>query len=300
MSSKIAAIVVTYNRKELLKECIDAILCQTLLPGRIFIINNASTDGTEQLIYENYINNSIIEYVALDSNTGGAGGFSRGIEVAYEAGYDWIWMMDDDVAPSQNCLEELFNYTSQSECVHPKKVFTDETEQVWEGFFNINTGNIEFKEKNEFQYDNLYAKVNYGCFEGMLVSRNIIDEIGFPDKRFFIGFDDRIYGYLASRLTNVLFINNAILHKKIDKRGAEEGAFSLYFLTRNYFLVNTILSKLKIGNKLNRIMFIHLLFLKKFIALIKRGNFSLIKILFTSYVDGLSGNYKNDLKRLFS
>ena len=50
---KVAAIVVTYNRKQLLKECLNAILNQTAEVERIIVINNASTDGTEDLFKKN-------------------------------------------------------------------------------------------------------------------------------------------------------------------------------------------------------------------------------------------------------
>ena len=50
---KVAAIVVTYNRKQLLQECLNAILNQTAEVERIIVINNASTDGTEDLFKKN-------------------------------------------------------------------------------------------------------------------------------------------------------------------------------------------------------------------------------------------------------
>ncbi len=104
----IAAVVVTYNRKNLLEKCIFAILNQTTPPEKIFIIDNASTDGTQSLIKEIFHEHTQkINYIQLAENLGGAGGFSKGIELAMNENSDWAWIMDDDALPENNALEEL-------------------------------------------------------------------------------------------------------------------------------------------------------------------------------------------------
>ena len=116
---KICAVVVTYNRKDLLVECLEALRRQTGPLDAIYIIDNASTDGTPELlrsrgyrdgaVIENPLDGSeiIIRYVRLPVNTGGAGGFHEGVKRAFHDGYDWIWLMDDDVEPEEYTLEKL-------------------------------------------------------------------------------------------------------------------------------------------------------------------------------------------------
>lgn len=105
---KVAAIVVTYNRKQLLKECLNAILNQTAEVERIIVINNASTDGTEDLFKKNgeFASNKI-KCVNMDCNTGGSGGFYEGFKRASKVDADWFWIMDDDTIPNYDCLEKL-------------------------------------------------------------------------------------------------------------------------------------------------------------------------------------------------
>ena len=108
----VCAVVVTYNRKELLLECMRGLLAQTRPLDAIYIIDNASTDGTPELLKEKgYINSAFkepnISYVRMPENTGGAGGFHEGIKRAYEDGCDWIWVMDDDVKAENDCLSQL-------------------------------------------------------------------------------------------------------------------------------------------------------------------------------------------------
>ncbi|WP_323090083.1 glycosyltransferase family 2 protein [Allobaculum sp. JKK-2023] len=99
------AVVVTYNRKKLLEECINALLNQTYRVNKIIIIDNSSNDGTKELLASKF-RKPQIKVISLKKNTGGAGGFYYGTKVALE-GCDWIWEMDDDTIPSSNALEEL-------------------------------------------------------------------------------------------------------------------------------------------------------------------------------------------------
>ena len=97
----IYAVTVTFNRKELLKRTIDC-LRKNKPVSKIVVVNNGSTDGTGEWLAKQ---DDLI--VITQENVGGSGGFYTGIEYAYKAGADWIWCMDDDVFPRENCLEEL-------------------------------------------------------------------------------------------------------------------------------------------------------------------------------------------------
>lgn len=91
----VAAVVVTYNRKELLKEAIDALLMQSVAEADVLVVDNASTDGTKDYIAD-YIDQGQIIYINTGENLGGAGGFNFGMRKACEAGYKYVWIMDDD------------------------------------------------------------------------------------------------------------------------------------------------------------------------------------------------------------
>lgn len=97
-----AAVVVTFNRLELLKQCVDALRVQTI-PCDILIVDNASTDGTAEWAAAQMG----ISYRNTGSNLGGAGGFNYGMRWAVDAGYDYVWVMDDDTMPKPDALEKL-------------------------------------------------------------------------------------------------------------------------------------------------------------------------------------------------
>ena len=105
--NEILAVVVTYNRKKLLKECLDGLLNQGYEAFDILIVDNNSTDGTDEVCKE-FINKSDrIIYHNTYANLGGAGGFHFGMKYGVESGYKYLWVMDDDTIANENCLEVL-------------------------------------------------------------------------------------------------------------------------------------------------------------------------------------------------
>ena len=110
--NKVAAIIVTFNRKDKLLRCIDAVSMQTSdVQPDIILVDNNSSDGTGELIRQ-YISEhedkgARILYHNLGYNSGGAGGFCFGLRKAAESGYDFMWLMDDDCIPAPDALEQF-------------------------------------------------------------------------------------------------------------------------------------------------------------------------------------------------
>ncbi|GAB2469430.1 glycosyltransferase family protein [Jatrophihabitans fulvus] len=103
---QVVAVVVTWNRRELLLESLDALARQTRPLDAVVVIDNAATDGTAEAVRDRFPQ---VELVRLSRNTGGAGGFAAGLEAAHGRGADWIWLMDDDTVPHPDALEALLD-----------------------------------------------------------------------------------------------------------------------------------------------------------------------------------------------
>lgn len=104
----VAAVIVTRNRKALLIECLYAVLGQSYLVDHIYVVDNGSTDGThEALAACGLLADGRVEIVSVNYNSGGAGGFSLGLQLAVKQGHDWVWLMDDDSLPRKDALAEL-------------------------------------------------------------------------------------------------------------------------------------------------------------------------------------------------
>ena len=104
MSARVVAVVVTWNRRELLQEALAALRTQTHPPSAIVVVDNASTDGTTELLTREHAD---LELVHLTRNTGGAGGFAAGIERALTLEPDLVWLLDDDTVPTAAAAERL-------------------------------------------------------------------------------------------------------------------------------------------------------------------------------------------------
>ena len=135
---RVAILLTNLNTKYLIQNCLDSIKRHTSYPHQIFVWDNASTDGTTDMLRgQGFIRDVpvsaehprenrhtvfmrseacrdtsvTVDYVRMPENTGGAGGFHEGVRTAYEAGCEWVWLMDDDVAPDERCLAELIAET---------------------------------------------------------------------------------------------------------------------------------------------------------------------------------------------
>ena len=105
---KIAAVIVTYNRKDLLKECIEAILKQKAYIPDIIVVDNDSRDGTRDALTP-YVDTGQVHYYNTGANLGGAGGFQFGIRKGVELGYKYLWIMDDDCMPGDMALSAMLS-----------------------------------------------------------------------------------------------------------------------------------------------------------------------------------------------
>ncbi len=231
---KIYAVITTYNRLDLLKKCLDGLRMQTHSLDKIVVVNNGSTDGTTEFLE---LESGL--FVIHQRNLGGAGGFYTGMKYASENGAEWVWMMDDDVVPADDCLENLLKYTFISECIHPTRFFLDGKRFNWEHCFSLMDWKIiDFPLSYFINHENNASFVNVGCFEGMLISQKIIAKIGFPDSRFFIAGDDTVYGFMASLYTNVSVVKNAHMYRAKKSTDLPYSPLFLYYNYRNFHLFN--------------------------------------------------------------
>lgn len=99
-----AAVVVSFNRRELLRECLTALREQTTPPDEIIVVENGSTDGSREMLDADFPDLSVH---LTEENLGGAGGFALGVDLAMQAGHSDAWLMDDDAAPHLDALERL-------------------------------------------------------------------------------------------------------------------------------------------------------------------------------------------------
>lgn len=277
---QVFAFIVTYNRIESLKRVVGCVKNQTYPIDKILIINNDSTDGTKE-----WLETGDGIQVIHQENLGGAGGFNTGVKTCYEQGADWVWMMDDDVFPQNDCLENLLKYKDISGCLNMTRYWADGGYMPQNFFFDINKN---YCKNFDVDLTKGYISMNTCCFEGLLVSRDVVAKIGFPDKRFFIAGDDTIYGYLASLHTNVILVRDAKAQKLQKEGSIKPRPFYTYYSTRNHFIINEYKKELT-GNGFPFTTWINYLLikLKSCIKHLFLGKLDMFQAISRGFLDGL-------------
>lgn len=243
--SGVTAIVVTYNRKELLANCLTSLAKQTHAIDYIIVVDNGSDDGThESLCRAGWLASSTFSYLKLPENTGGAGGFHAGLELALGRQFGWAWLMDDDAAPHQSALEEIFK-------LHPNPLHVYGSLATCGAYTSWTTtlldedgGSVDFVSDVPAQ-----ARVQSLPFLGFLVHRNLVERIGLPDSDYFIAADDVEYCLRAQRAGANIFVagKSLIKHPKSERYLAKLPGRNLvclrlapwkrYYDTRNRLLI---------------------------------------------------------------
>lgn len=203
------AIIVTYNRKDLLKECIESLLNQKDKGLDILVIDNNSNDGTQEMIKKEF---KKIFYKNTGANLGGAGGFNYGIKESFDLSknYDYLWIMDDDTIPNKNVLKTFLKVAKEKPdfgFLTPKTVWTDGS---------LCKMNIQSDMKGNFidETTKNLTKVSRCTFVSCFIRTDVVSEVGLPIKEFFIWSDDTEYTLRISKKYPCYYLNTCkVVHK---------------------------------------------------------------------------------------
>lgn len=228
---KTIAVVVSYNRRQLLSECVASLRNQTQKLDAILVINNGSTDDTES-----WLQNQKDIFFITQKNLGSGGGFHTGISWAYKNGYSWIWCMDDDGYPKEDALFNILSAETDKLClrncavlnIHDKKTF------VW-------------KTKQFTRIDQVNGNLIYGIghpYNGTLLHRSIVQKVGLPKTSLFLWGDESEYYNRITRKYNipVCTVANSIQYHPASSFSYKndwdfDHSWKMYYYVRNRFHV---------------------------------------------------------------
>jgi GT2 family glycosyltransferase len=190
----VTAVIVTYNRKDKLTKVLDHVLAQTRKPDHVLVVDNASTDGTPEVL-ASYVADQGVSLLRLTENTGGAGGFATGMARAYEGGADFVWIMDDDCYPNPEALEELLEGLGKAEASMGTQLPYACSVVKWTDGDLCEMNNPG----TTWDWGRLLARgldavlVSHCSFVSVLIPRWVLTRFGLPLKEYFIWFDDMEY-----------------------------------------------------------------------------------------------------------
>ncbi|SDN97951.1 glycosyltransferase [Phyllobacterium sp. OV277] len=286
-SMGVVAVVVTHNRSEELKQVVAALLSQTLKPDHIVVIDNASTIP----VVAGTPSSSTFHVVRSEINHGGAGGFALGLETGLSFNPKWIWLLDDDAVPHPSALECLL----EVHCQLPAK-----TGAMCPAVYEF--GSLALMHRRKYSHalgiETPVSAENYvvatheidtASFVGFLVLTDAVREIGMPDIRFFVSYDDIEYSLRLKKFGWRIWLVPAsqIDHMRVQASRMRHSQFGVkhYYNVRNMVFLSGEYSEFK--------------FLSIFLAIItgiaiwavSRKKFSVmsLRMLFRAIWDGLKG-----------
>ncbi|MDQ3485089.1 MAG: glycosyltransferase [Actinomycetota bacterium] len=218
---QVAAVVVTWNRRELLAQSLQAIQRQTLAPAVVIVVDNASDDGTGRMLAERFPQLEVVQALV---NTGGAGGFAIGLEEALSRGCRLVWLMDDDTVPEATALAQLVSARQRYVGAAPalvasRVIWTDGRDHP------MNTP----RAKPGMRVEERAASAEVGCipirsasFVSVLVDADLVRERGLPIADYFLWNDDFEFTTRIIRGGRALYCPASVVVHKTRTFGATD------------------------------------------------------------------------------
>ena len=246
---KVGIVILNWNNSQDTIECLSSVFEIQYDNYFVIIVDNGSTDGSIDRIYQAYPN---IELLSLATNTGYAFGNNAGISRAITLGAEYILILNNDTIVSLSCLKELISVAVTNKIigmVGPKMYCMDPPGTLYSKGSFVLWKQAKTFHRGMFQQETLHSgdefpdKVDYiaGC--GVLVSKQLIDEIGVFNEDFFLNYEDAEWGIRAQRFGyEVWYVPKAILWHKISSTLGLSSPANTYYMTRNslrFFWMNS-------------------------------------------------------------
>ncbi|MCE1166123.1 MAG: glycosyltransferase family 2 protein [Bacteroidetes bacterium] len=186
---KVTVLILSYNGKHLLDEVITSYRTNTYGNFDIAVIDNGSTDGTEEYIARKYAE---LKLLRVEKNRGYSGGFNFGLEYAFcENKSDFVIITNNDVKADNNVIKELVEIAQADDRngFVTGKVYFYERPKIFQTIgliydpVKINGGHIGWGEEDRGQYDEVTER-HFADDVFMLVSRKLYEEVGGYDIEF--------------------------------------------------------------------------------------------------------------------
>jgi rhamnopyranosyl-N-acetylglucosaminyl-diphospho-decaprenol beta-1,3/1,4-galactofuranosyltransferase len=192
------AVIVTFNRKETLAVCLRSILDGELVPEKLLVVDNASTDGTPEFVQTHFPDASVLR---LPRNMGGAGGFKAGMAEALRLGYEFMWVMDDDHVVEKQTFRELMDAmrVSGKGVVGPVILAPSHDGKLSWPMGPGGQGYLTYESIVRDYGANGYIPQNPAPFNAVLYRRSAVEQLGLPDERLFIRGDEMEYSFRIDR-----------------------------------------------------------------------------------------------------
>jgi hypothetical protein len=290
---RVGIVICNYNKVDKVLECIQCILEQKFTNYDIYVVDNASTDGSVKSILEKY--GDKVELIVNEENLGGSGGFNTGLRTAYSKGYPYLMCVDNDAMLDENAVGNLVAFLDEhvEVGIAASKIYHLEEPDYIQ----------QFGQKIDFEYfctevpclnmiedgtmpDYLYVDSVAAC--SLMVRRTTIDQIGFMPEENFLYWDDTEWCYLCNRAG--MKVASVGTSKALHAMGAKKedvNTFPTYYAWRNWI---RFFSKYTSRERLDKMTetFLGSIFSVVYMG-IHKGEYNRMKTVMLAYDDAIHG-----------
>ncbi|MCT1215316.1 glycosyltransferase [Latilactobacillus curvatus] len=233
---KIAAVIVTHNRKAKLAKAIDSLLEQTMPIEQIVVVDNQSTDDTAIFLEGLAKDTPQLDVIYSKDNLGGAGGFSLALERVMQLDVDWVSIADDDAIYDANYMAEMAQLVKQKTEID---CFTGTV--IEDGSIGtehrVKIDNMDRLQLSKIGLDNYQDnfKIDIATFVGVFLKQSVLKQIGLPEKDFFIWYDDIEYSLRIRAVTDILNNVKAKIYHLTDNNSVGATGFKRPITWKDYY-----------------------------------------------------------------
>ncbi|HKV13092.1 MAG TPA: glycosyltransferase family 2 protein [Thermoanaerobaculia bacterium] len=217
---RVAAVVVNYNGKEVTLQAVQSLRRMTYPTFDLVVLDNASTDGSPEAIAAAFPD---LRQIRVEVNRGSSSGYAAGMRWAFENGYDYVLLLNNDIEVEPDLLDQLVEVAESDPkigCVGPKCYFHGDRQRLWSAggilrFRESITKERGYGEIDRGQYD-ADAQVDYinGC--AILIRREAALAVGSWDPVFFICVDDADFcTRLKQKGYRCVYVHRAVLYHMV-------------------------------------------------------------------------------------
>lgn len=242
--SRVVAVIVSYNRQELLAEALHAVQAQSRPVDAVVVVDNASTDDSSAVAKRIAPQADVM---SLERNVGGAGGFAVGLAAALrDHSGDYVWLMDDDTIPTSEALASLLAGAAQEDAAvaASRVVWTDGSDHP------MNTPRPHPFRRHRFGGDTV--PVRSSSFVSMLVRASAVRTAGLPIADYFIWNDDFEYSTRLIRSGRGVYVHSSVVEHRTKRLVAtdDDPGERFYFEVRNKLWMYRLSRSLGPGEKI--------------------------------------------------
>ncbi len=234
-SPLVSVIVVNWNGKKYLADCLQSIRAQTFSDYEVILVDNGSTDGSVEDVQQNFP--GWVHVLANERNEGFSGGNNRGIKAAVGK---YIVLLNNDAQADPRWVEELVKVAEENPQAGMlackiylqggSKIIDNVGHLIYRDGLNRGRGRLEL---DRGQYEKM-EEVFFPSGCAALYRREMLEEVGLFDEDFFAYGDDTDLGF-KGRLAGwkCLYVPKAVVHHRYSQSSGAYSALKAFYVERN-------------------------------------------------------------------